>query len=242
MAVINLTSAYAWSNRLDDAKQMLDLAFHDKVHLDTTARGILAKMPRYGDPDKIMAEQRVVEGLRRAGLRDHLDEDADSGVPSDSTVRPFDRLYGPTPMSVPGGHTVRTEELRTLLSEQKMVVLTTSNANPSVPGAILTQTPELGPGETDDRPREWLQRMAGELTDGDKTKPIVTFGWSINHWNARNLALSLISRGYTNVYWYRGGWEAWDAHDQPLAPLMMPAPVRFPTGRPAPGYPPAGGD
>ena len=31
----------------------------------------------------------------------------------------------------------------------------------------------------------------------------------------------LIALGYTNVHWYRGGWEAWDAHDLPMAPLNV---------------------
>jgi rhodanese-related sulfurtransferase len=51
-----------------------------------------------------------------------------------------------------------------------------------------------------------------------KQRPIVTFAWCVNCWISRNLALRLIALGYNKVYWYRGGWEAWDAHDLPKAP------------------------
>jgi rhodanese-related sulfurtransferase len=60
-----------------------------------------------------------------------------------------------------------------------------------------------------------LGRLVGIATNGDKQKPIITFAWSINRWHSRNLALRLLALGYTRVYWYRGGWEAWDAHDLP---------------------------
>ena len=61
----------------------------------------------------------------------------------------------------------------------------------------------------------------GQATNGDKNKPIVTFAWSVLRWQSRNLALRLIALGYTHVYWYRGGWEAWDAHNLPKASLAV---------------------
>ena len=50
----------------------------------------------------------------------------------------------------------------------------------------------------------------GQATNGDKERPVVAFSYSINHWHSRNLVLRLIALGYKKVYWYRGGWEAWD--------------------------------
>ena len=43
----------------------------------------------------------------------------------------------------------------------------------------------------------------------------------LGRWHARNLALRLIALGYKQVYWYRGGWEAWTAHDLPTAPVAL---------------------
>ena len=40
--------------------------------------------------------------------------------------------------------------------------------------------------------------------------PIVTMGFNAERFQGRNLALRLVALGYTNVYWYRGGREAWE--------------------------------
>ena len=63
--------------------------------------------------------------------------------------------------------------------------------------------------------RQHWRTSVSIATNGDKQRPIVTFAWCINRWNSRNVALRLIALGYKNVYWYRGGWEAWDAHHLP---------------------------
>jgi hypothetical protein len=41
--------------------------------------------------------------------------------------------------------------------------------------------------------------------------PVVTVGWTSERYQGRNLALKLVALGYTEVYWYRGGREAWAA-------------------------------
>ena len=96
-------------------------------------------------------------------------------------------------------------------------MLTTTPQNPTVPGAIQIDFPETGTF-TD----EWqtaLDTVVAQATHGDKQHPIVTFAWCVQRWQSRNLALRLIALGYTHVYWYRGGWEAWDSHNLPKAPL-----------------------
>jgi rhodanese-related sulfurtransferase len=159
---------------------------------------------------------RIAESLRLAGLREHLDEKANSYVTSIPTLS--DNFYSPTPMTVPGATTVVTEDLVELL-KAKPLVLTTTNQNPTVPGAILVNIPNAG--TLNDEWQGALRVLVDKATNGDKRQPIVTFAWCINRWNSRNLALRLVALGYTNVYWYRGGWEAWDAHDLPKAPLAM---------------------
>jgi adenylate cyclase len=150
------------------------------------------------------------------GLRDHLDERTDYRILSTSYLR--DNTNGPTPLNVPGATTVTTEEMVQLL-ESKPLVITTARTNPTIPGAIHFDLPNSGT-LTD----EWqaaLGKLVDQVTKGDKQHPIVTFAYSINRWQSRNLALRLIGLGYRNVYWYRGGWEAWDAHDLPKAPLDL---------------------
>jgi DNA-binding winged helix-turn-helix (wHTH) protein len=36
-----------------------------------------------------------------------------------------------------------------------------------------------------------------------------------------NLVLRLVALGYTQIYWYRGGWEAWQVAGQPDTPLAL---------------------
>jgi rhodanese-related sulfurtransferase len=124
----------------------------------------------------------------------------------------------PTPLTVPGGTTIRTDDLVRLLPT-KPLILTRTPANPTIPDAILVNFGD--PGTLNDEWQTALRKLVGEVTNGDKEHPIVVFSYSINHWQARNLALRLIALGYTKVYWYRGGWEAWDSHDLPKAPLAV---------------------
>jgi tetratricopeptide (TPR) repeat protein len=211
-----LAAAYAFIGRLDDAHAMLASAVSSERTLDFTLRTFLNGIPVYYDTHRQEQERRIAEGLRRAGLRDHLDEQADYHIESTADLR--DKKNGPTPVSVPDATTIRTEDMVRLL-ETSPLVLTTASTNPTIPGAILVNLPNSG-SLTD----EWqtaLAKLVGEATNGDKQRSIVTFAYSMNRWHSRNLALRLIALGYTKVYWYRGGWEAWDAHDLPKAPLVM---------------------
>jgi rhodanese-related sulfurtransferase len=60
-----------------------------------------------------------------------------------------------------------------------------------------------------------------ELTGGDRAKPIVAVGWNAERHTGRNLALRLVALGYTEVYWYRGGREAWLSADLPAAAVTL---------------------
>ena len=53
-----------------------------------------------------------------------------------------------------------------------------------------------------------------ELTKGAFFTPVVAVGWDSERFGGRNLALRLVALGYTQVYWYRGGREAWEVAAQ----------------------------
>ena len=40
-------------------------------------------------------------------------------------------------------------------------------------------------------------------------------GWNSERFDGRNLALRLVALGYSKVYWYRGGREAWEVAGLP---------------------------
>jgi hypothetical protein len=60
-----------------------------------------------------------------------------------------------------------------------------------------------------------LRKKLMELTKGDLTVPIVAVSWNSEGFSGRNLAIRLVALGYTSVYWYRGGREAWEVAGLP---------------------------
>ena len=63
--------------------------------------------------------------------------------------------------------------------------------------------------------------MSLKLTAGDLNKPIVAVGWNAERFDGRNLALRLVALGFTRVYWYRGGREAWEVTNMPETDLVL---------------------
>ena len=108
-----------------------------------------------------------------------------------------------TPMSVPGGRTLLTQDVANLLAAaRKPVVVTTTTDTPTIPGTLFVQFPYAGSLDDVWRPR--LERFMRELTDGEMDRPIIVFSFNQYRWYGRNLALRLIALGYKNVGWYRG--------------------------------------
>jgi TolB-like protein/DNA-binding winged helix-turn-helix (wHTH) protein/tetratricopeptide (TPR) repeat protein/rhodanese-related sulfurtransferase len=157
--------------------------------------------------------ERLQAELRLAGHRDHADEDADFGVVSDDKLHQDDySLAGQTPTTAPGAQTIRTAELVRLIAERKPIVIDPLEYfwGRSIPGAVGLKFAGWGSSVADG-----MQ----ELTSGDLNKPIVAVGWNAERFDGRNLALRLVALGYTRVYWYRGGREAWEVNGLPQTEL-----------------------
>jgi len=206
-----LAAAYALSGRKDEAKRCLAEA--NRFWPYDTVRS-------YGHegqkPSSVYAAQmqRFRDGLRLAGLRDHADEDADLGVPSDRALH--SEVAGPTPASAPGATTIRTADLPRLLAETHPVVITavTDTRVASIPGSVGLAFAGLGGSFTDEAQDRLRKKLQG-LTGGDLSRPILAVGWNSERFDGRNLALRLVALGYTHVYWYRGGREAWEVAGLP---------------------------
>ncbi len=162
---------------------------------------------------------RYRDGLRQSGERDHADEDADFGVPEDAVLHATREGY--TPASAPGAMTIRTADLVKLIDQARPLVLSVLNyfSGRSVPGAIGLRYAGSG-GDFGDSGQDRLRRKMRELTGGDLAKPMVAVGWNSERFDGRNLALRLVALGYTNVFWYRGGREAWEANGLPETELV----------------------
>jgi tetratricopeptide (TPR) repeat protein len=214
---VYLAAAYAYTGRIEEARSRMISALASDRTNDFTIRQFLNQIPAYLSPGQRAQEERLAEGFRRAGLRDHLDETEDFHILSASFLQ--NNPDNPTPMDLPGATAVTTPEMQHLLrTTPKLLILTASPANPTIPGSIFVLPPS---GRLDDDWQTTLGTLMEKATNGDKEWPIVTFAYSIYHWQARNLALRLLALGYKRVYWYRGGWEAWDSHDLAKSPLTV---------------------
>jgi PQQ-dependent catabolism-associated CXXCW motif protein len=105
------------------------------------------------------------------------------------------------------------------------LLLITINPPPdfTLPGAVWLPS-DFASGVLDEAFRQRLKDRLEQLTQGDRTRPLVTIAWNAESWSSRNLALRLAALGYTNVYWYRGGLEAWDVAGLPTEPFGSPTP------------------
>jgi TolB-like protein/rhodanese-related sulfurtransferase len=177
------------------------------------ARGIVNPVFRAHAPT-------IREALGRAGLRDHADEDADLGVNPCATLHAD--LVAATPMTIPGATTIRTGELVDLLSRKESLLIDVAldSWGLSIPGAIGLQGTGHG-GSFSKTADDRFQGKIRELTAGERATPIVVFCANSERYTAYNLALRLVALDYTQVYWYRGGVEAWQASGLPQSDLIL---------------------
>jgi adenylate cyclase len=211
---LELAAAYARSGRVPEAQRALAEA-HRLFPYYLTARAIV---PNPSIP--VYAEQirRFQEGLRLAGERDHADEDADFGAPADGVLH--GQVNALTPTTTPGVRTIRTKELAAFLADARPLVIDASiyMYGRSIPGAVGLDSVGLG-GNFTDAAQDHLRRKMHELTGDDHKRPVVAVGWNSESFRGRNLALRLAALGYSEVYWYRGGREAWEVAGLPETDL-----------------------
>ena len=161
---------------------------------------------------------RICDGLRIAGIRDHVDEGVDARIATDEVLHAD--YEGPTPTTAPGARTILTQDLAPLIEQHKPLILDPGGRGKSIPRAVGLWGAGIG-GSLSDEFQDRLGRKMQQLTRGDWTLPVVAMGFNAERYQGRNLALRLVALGYTNVYWYRGGREAWEVAGLPEAEVMM---------------------
>jgi rhodanese-related sulfurtransferase len=132
------------------------------------------------------------------------------GVPAQNGLKSGD-LGGPTPTSIPGGRVITTPELLQLLNNPQggAMVFDVLGGQQRLPNAIDAVSASAG-GSFSDRTQRQFESQLERLTGGQKQVPMVFYCSSINCWMSYNAALRAIHAGYSQVYWYRGGLQAWD--------------------------------
>ncbi len=207
---IHIAEANARLGHLDEARDAI--ADANRAWPYDTVR---AHFPEdYNSPILVAQIKSFQAALRLAGHRDHAREDADFGAASDDSLP--EELGRPTPTSVPGARTIYTAQLQLFLTEHKPIIIDTMMYwwGRSLPGAIGLKRAGAG-GSYSDAAQDRLRQKMQALTNGDLATPIVATGFNSERIDGRNLALRLVALGYTNVYWYRGGREAWEVAGLP---------------------------
>jgi adenylate cyclase len=211
-------AAYARIGDLHSAKRAAE-ELNDRFPLHTW---------RWHSPEDPASEKNVEEyrrlraAMKTAGVRDHLDPDTDFGVPPDDVLHRYHRkLPDRTPTAALGVTTVSTEQLFAMLKYDGPLVIDTMARtwHSSVPRAIGLDFGGDVHGTFVDDVQGRLERKLSELAGGDTAKAIVTMSFNVAQFDSYNLALRIRHAGYTNVYWYRGGREAWEVYGHPQVKL-----------------------
>ena len=130
-----------------------------------------------------------------------------------STSQVSDRAMLPLPRMVPGVDTLTTLQLEAFLKSHPDAVLVDAvvgSTHRTLPGAYWM--PELGVVNIGQLERGQIEGALRTATGGDPSRPIVVFERSSRYgWFGYHGVQRLLGMGYSNIYWYRGGLDAW--HD-----------------------------
>lgn len=150
------------------------------------------------------------------------DEDRDWGVVAVERLRrpPY---TAPTPTTIPGAKVLATRDLQAMTSASQpgglvLVDVASGEGHATLPGAVWVPGAGHGTSFVDPLQAQFIDLMA-KLTGGDRARPLVYFCVSPQCWLSYNAALRAAAAGYTQVYWYRGGIEAWREAGLPLAAI-----------------------
>lgn len=141
----------------------------------------------------------------------------DFGVPPTAQLH-AGAMHGPTPIKIPGGRVTTTDELSAALrqGQQSVLIFHVLGGRETLPNAQFA-APASAAGTFNDETQRAFSQYLGQVTQGQKNKPLVFYCASLQCWMSYNAALRAINSGYSNVQWYRGGIEAWKAAGLPTS-------------------------
>lgn len=144
-------------------------------------------------------------------------ETQDFRVPPIEHLR-ADPLHAETPTSLPGGRTIGTEQLNAFYQREpgSFLIFDVLGGRQGLPGAQNALPAGRGASFNDAVQRDFGNYLQ-QVTQGRKDVPLVFYCQSVYCWMSYNAALRAVRLGYTQVFWYRGGLEAWQAAGLPVA-------------------------
>ena len=149
----------------------------------------------------------------------YANEAKDFGV--SETKYPKRNNYGSaTPMKVPGATTVTTDELKEMLAKEPKPVLIDALGASTMIADAQGYGDGIGEGAIIGKDKDLIPKALQAWTSGDKSKPIVFYCRSSSCWHSYNASLHALEMGYTNVFWYRGGIDAWKDSGGKVVPFV----------------------
>ncbi|MDU9393498.1 PQQ-dependent catabolism-associated CXXCW motif protein [Pseudomonas sp. zfem002] len=173
----------------------------------------------------------VLLGLTLSGLLAPTAQ-ADSALFSADGYRAT--LYrSPTPASAEVAQTVDTAQVQALAKDQALLIdvykrpwlngqFIDSEAHANLPGSHWL--PNTGDGQLDAQWAGYFSRHLERLSGGDHQRAIVFYCRS-DCWLSWNAVRRATALGYTRLYWYRDGLDAWEAAG---LPVVAASPEVFP--------------
>lgn len=144
------------------------------------------------------------------------------------------RQRSPTPATVDGAQTIDTASLQRMLESADKPVLidvfrrpwlhgqfAADEAHRNIPGSLWLAN--VGDGQLAPQWQDYFAHYLEQASGGDRARPLVLYCKSDCwlSWNASKRAAAL---GYTRLYWYRDGIDAWQQAGLPLQ-TATPAPL-----------------
>jgi len=144
-------------------------------------------------------------------------ETRDFGVPPTGNLK-SGRMHSPTPTTVPGAGMVSTARLaKVMAAGDAFVLIDVLGSDYSLPGAFMA--PKLAdPGHFADQLQGQAEDWLAEISGSDWETPIVIYCSDPHCWLSYNATLRVVAAGFTHVYWYRGGMQAWKMAGQRIVP------------------------
>ena len=135
----------------------------------------------------------------------------------------LEHYRSPTPACVPNGITLQTSELQKLIATDKPILIDVfavylredaefgdtwllNDTHDSLPQSIWL--PNVGLGVLSAKIETWFKAKLVHLTQGNQQQPLVFFCVA-DCWMSWNAVQRAHDYGYTRVYWYKDGVDAW---------------------------------
>nr|WP_315485762.1 rhodanese-like domain-containing protein [uncultured Undibacterium sp.] len=161
------------------------------------------------------ASRNALAKLNAEGNQYKIIESMDWHIPTPTQLRSVeDGVHFPTPLHLNGINTLQTDALVEKIKSDNLLLIDaryiSGNPDPSLPNAYLFDFAGVAYSDEarDKKISLAIDKMMQKIAP-DKAQPIAVFCTSVECWLSVNTVMRLQNLGYTNLFWYRGGIQAW---------------------------------